>query len=152
MDLSSIELDPLVVEYNAPQPPDPVRHRLGWVVVLAALAATGVFAVSVVRSGDREPPPIEAAPAATVLQLRSPTEAVPPAPRPSRFSVAYTSCMSDLGGPADSRERWVDTCRREAEKILHDERLYADCMRNIGGTADSQERRADECRNQIQSP
>jgi hypothetical protein len=152
MEPSSIELDPLVIEYNAPQPPDPGHHRLGWVVVLAALVATGVLAASVMRSGDREPPPLDVAPAATVLQVPSPTVASPPAQRPSRFSVVYTACMSDLGGSADSRERWVDTCRREAEEILHDERLYVVCMRNLGGTADALERRADECRNQTPSP
>ena len=151
MDLSDIELEPLVGDEDTPRRPDPGHHRLRSVAVLAALVATGALAVPVIRNDDRQAPPVEAAPAAIVLPAPSRTVAAPPATRPSRFSIAYAACMFDAGGSADSMEHRAVSCRREAETILHDERLVAACMRNLGGTADSLERRADECQSETEA-
>jgi len=150
MEFSIIELDPLTKEH---EPPQPSHHRFGWIVVATALIATGALAVSVLRSADREELSVqaEATPTANALPPPSPTVVQPATPRRSQFAAAYEGCMADVGGSADSRERWVDICRREADKVLDDERLYAACMRNLGGSPDSQERHADKCRRQIEA-
>lgn len=141
---STIELDPLV-ELDAPQPPSPKRHRLGWAVVALSLAATTILAVVAVRADEQER--AARSPSATTV-VQAPFAAVgsPEAQRPSQIAVAYSACMEGVGGSADAREQWVDACQRRAADFVRNERRYAACMRDIGGSADSLERSAASCR------
>jgi len=148
MDLSTIELEPLVDEHSSPTeapPSEPVHHRFGWIVVAAAVGATFVFGASVLFADDPEPPPVVEEPVAVELPAVTPVAEVALA-RPSSSSILQAECMSETSGSADTRERWADDCRAAVEEQLVTERIYASCMRDAGGSPDSMERRAERCR------
>jgi hypothetical protein len=148
--MEQIEFEPLVPQPTAPA--SPTTSRLGGLAVGVAVAATLAMGLAVVARSDRAEPPARqptAAQAASILP-EPPVEVEPmTAPRATRFESVYASCMSDVGGSPDAREHWVESCRREADQILHDDRIYAACMSDAGGSADSLERHAADCQEQV---
>jgi hypothetical protein len=150
--MEQIEFEPLTSQ--PPATASPRQTRLGGLAVGVAVVATLAVGLAVVARTDRTAPtapqPV-ATRAASILSEPSAEAAPMIAPRPTHFEAAYSSCISHAGGSPDAREHWVDSCRREAARILHDDRIYAACMSEAGGSADSLERHAADCRGRIGS-
>ena len=149
--MEQIEFEPLVSQpATSASPP---RYRLGGLAVGVAVAATMAMGLTVAARSERSGPPLQepVAHAASVISEPAADLDLGTATRPTRFEVAYGSCMSGVAGPPDARERWVESCRREAHEILHRERIYAACMSDAGGSADSLERHAAACDTELDS-
>jgi hypothetical protein len=149
--MEHVEFEPLVSTTGAPAP----RHtsRSSGLAVAAAVVATLAITVALLTRADRPDTPAEQPAAARAAQiLPDPSTQRVTQPPSTRFQGVYESCMSDVDGSPDARERWVESCRRQADRILHGDRIYAACMRTAGGTADSSERHAAACEEQVSAP